>query len=372
MESKEPQAEQPEIQIEGGKSKSQKRRRIWRGIGILLLLFLLAGGLIAYWGYHQVLAPNVPTFSGEEEEEGRYIEIPTGTNRYELADLLLQEGLLKDKDSFLWLAEQMDFEGRSGRFAIQSGWSNLELLRHLRGGRQVPVKLTFHNMRLKEQLAGHVAKLIEPDSASIAQLMNDTAFLAEMNFSPETLMAMFIPNTYELYWNTSAEDFLKRMYKEHQKFWNEERLQKARALGLNTKQVYTLASIVETETRANSEKARIAGVYLNRLRTKGWKLEADPTVVFALQDFTLRRVLKSHLEVDSPYNTYKYQGLPPGPIYMASIASIDKTLEAEDHDYMFFCARPDNSGTHAFAKSFSGHKANARRYHRWLREQNIK
>lgn len=367
MERKESKEQSPEINIEGAKKK--KRWGFWRPFLLVLAVVGVIAAVAAYWAYQQALQPNVPTFSEEEE---RYIEIPTGTNVYELADLLKSEGLLEDKGSFLWLAEQMDFSGRSGRFKIESGWSNLDLLRMLRAGRQAPVKVTFHNFRLKEQLAGHVADFIEADSAAIARLMNDTAFLAELNYNPQTVMAMFIPNTYEFFWNTSAEEFMKRMYKEHRKFWTEERLEKARALNMNTTEVYTLASIVETETRANSEKSRIAGVYLNRLRTKGWKLEADPTVVFALQDFSLRRVLKSHLEVDSPYNTYRYPGLPPGPIYMASISSIDKTLEAEDHDYMFFCARPDNSGTHAFAKHFSGHQANARRYHRWLREQKIK
>lgn len=366
MENNNPEEQSPTTDATADKKKSFKRRFL-RGFLLILALLLIAGGIIGYYAYTQLFQPNVPSF-----EEERYVEIPRGTNLYELADLLKEEGLLEDEGSFIWLAEQMDFEGRSGRFKIEENWSNLDLIRTLRSGKQAPVKLTFHNLRLKEQLAGHVAQFIEADSLSIAKLMNDTAFLAAFNHRPETVMAMFIPNTYELFWNTSAEDFMKRMYKEHQKFWTEDRLEKARELGLNTTQVYTLASIVETETQANSEKARIAGVYLNRLRTKGWKLEADPTVVFAIGDFSLRRVLKSHLEVDSKYNTYKYPGLPPGPIYMASISSIDKTLEAENHDYMFFCARPDKSGTHAFAKSFSGHQANARRYHRWLREQNIK
>jgi UPF0755 protein len=181
---------------------------------------------------------------------------------------------------------------------------------------------------------------------------------------------MFIPNTYKVYWNTSEEAFVKKMKTEHDRFWNADRLAKAEALELSPKEVYTLASIVEKETLAKSEKNRIAGLYLNRLK-RNMLLQADPTVVFAVGDFGIRRVLNKHLELDSPFNTYKNMGLPPGPIYMPDISTIDATLSPEEHNYIFFCARPDNSGLHAYAKTNAQHAANARKYHSWLNKQQI-
>jgi UPF0755 protein len=181
-------------------------------------------------------------------------------------------------------------------------------------------------------------------------------------------MTLFISNTYEVFWTTEPKDFLVRMKKEHDKFWSPERIAKAKKNNLTPEQAYTVASIVEKETLANQEKARIAGVYLNRYRD-GWKLEADPTVVYATKQFDLRRILKTHLAIDSPYNTYMYIGLPPGPIYLPSIKSIEAVLAPEQHKYMFFCAAPDNSGTHTFAETLAQHNANADLYHKWLNTQ---
>jgi len=185
-------------------------------------------------------------------------------------------------------------------------------------------------------------------------------------------LSLFIPNTYEFWWDSSANEIINRMAKENRKFWEaKNRSKKAEALGLDKKQVYTLASIVEKETQANSEKERIAGVYLNRLK-RGMLLQADPTVVFAVNQFDLKRVLNKHLEFDSPYNTYKNKGLPPGPIYMPGIRSIDAVLNAEKHNYLYFCAKPDDSGTHAFATNLIGHNKNAQRYWNWLRKNGIR
>jgi UPF0755 protein len=200
----------------------------------------------------------------------------------------------------------------------------------------------------------------------------DEAFWAEHDYELETAMSAFIPNTYQIYWNTSPKAVLLRMIEEHDKFWDKEnRRAKAEAMGYTPKEVYTLASIVETESQHKPERPRIAGVYINRL-DRGIPLQADPSIVFALGDFSLKRILKKHLQVDSPYNTYKNAGLPPGPIYMSSISSIDAVLNYEEHDYLYFCAKPDFSRTHNFAKTLSAHNVNARNFHKWLNKRGVR
>jgi UPF0755 protein len=251
---------------------------------------------------------------------------------------------------------------RSGRFEISPGWNTITLIRHLRNGKQSPVDLVINNARLVEEVAGKAARFIEPDSVALVALLTDKAYLKKYNYSKETLMSLFIPNTYEFYWNTTPEQFMERMIKEHDDFWNKKgRLKKAKALNMTPEAVYTLASIVEKETQQNSEKERMAGVYLNRLE-QGILLQADPTAVFATRDFDTKRVLNYHINFDSPYNTYKYAGLPPGPISMASIPSIDAVLNAEQHDYIFFCAKGDGSGLHNFAKNLAAHNRNVQIY----------
>ena len=212
---------------------------------------------------------------------------------------------------------------------------------------------------------------IEADSADIAALLKDEETAKKYGFNKQTFCSMFIPNTYEFWWNTSAEEFVQRMADEYKKFWNDDRKAKANELGLSQSQVSTLASIVESETQKNDEKARIAGVYINRLK-KDWLLQADPTVVFAAGDFTIKRILNKHLEINSPYNTYKYKGLPPGPICIPSTTSIDAVLNYEHHNYMYFCAKEDFSGYHNFATTNAQHEANARRYHDALRKAGIR
>lgn len=334
---------------------------------ILLVFFVAAliAGIFGYDAYRDIFAPNVPS-----NLDNPYLYIPTGSGFEELVEQLNKQNLIEDEASFRWTAKQMSFikpEMRAGRFEIQPGWSNRQLLNHLRGGKQATVKVVLNNERLPEDVASKVAKILEVDSASIDQLLRNEEFLNKHDYTPETVMSVFIPNTYDFFWNRNAEDFFKKMLKEHDKFWaKNDRIAKAERLDLNQQEVYTLASIVERETNRNDEKASIAGVYLNRLQ-KGIPLQADPTVVFAVKQFDLRRVLNKHLEYDSPYNTYKYAGLPPGPISMAEISSIDAVLEYDDHDYIFFCAKGDGSGYHAFAKTLSGHNANAARYRRNLK-----
>lgn len=330
-------------------------------------ILLVAAAAAAYFGYDaymRLYAPNVPDKMGDE-----YLRIPTGSTYEDLRSILQEGGYVRDLASFDWVAKKMQYGTasavRPGRFHLTPGMGNRALVRLLRNGKQSPVKLVLVNERLATDVAGKAARFIEADSASIMALLNDQTYLAEQGYNQDDLLTLFIPNTYEFFWNTSAQQFFERMMKENARFWNDPRKAKAKALGLSEKEVYALASIVERETNRNDEKARVAGVYLNRLK-RGEKLQADPTVVFAVGDFGLKRILNKHLEFDSPYNTYMYTGLPPGPISLASITSIDAVLNAEQHEYLFFCAKPDASGYHAFAKTYEGHLVNAKRYHDYL------
>ncbi len=335
----------------------QKRRKIIPFA--VTLLFLIA--LVAAWlGWSMFFKANVPPALSSE-----YVQIPTGATLDDVVSLLKEGNFILDQTSFRRTAERMKYRGRPGRFKIKGGWSNYQLVRQLRGGQQSPVKVILVNERLPEEVAGKVAKVIEADSLSILTLLKDRIYLDSLGYTPETAMSLFIPNTYELFWNTGARKFLARMKRENEAFWNKEgRRPKAAALGLTETEVYTLASIVERETNAKREMPRIAGLYLNRLR-KGMPLQADPTLVFASRDWESRSLAK-YKNLDSPYNTYLYAGLPPGPISMASIAAIDAVLNAEDHDYLFMCALGDGSGLHAFAKTYNAHLANIRRYKRNL------
>lgn len=328
---------------------------------------------IAFWFGWQPL--KAIYFSGVPEElADPYVCIPTGANFEQVVSILKKGGIIKDEAGFRWLAGQMNYKKdkmRAGRFQIKPGWNNRELIQHLRTGEQAPVRVILNNERLPEEIAGLVARFIEADSASLIAAFRNRALLADIGFTPETLVTGFIPNTYEMYWNTDAASFLKRMKKEHAAFWEKNgRRAKAQALGLTETETYILASIVERETNYNPEKATIAGVYLNRLKI-GMKLQADPTCVFATRDFATRRVTEFHTTYDSPYNTYMYKGLPPGPISMAAIPTLDAVLNAEKHNYLYFCAKPDDTGTHAFAETFSAHKVNAERFQAWVRSKGI-
>jgi len=239
-----------------------------------------------------------------------------------------------------------------------------------------PVSLVFNNQERLEDLAGRIATQIEADSLSLIETMQDSTFLAENNFKPETALAMYIPNQYQLYWNTSAETFRNRMLKEYQRFWNEDRMAKAKEIDLTPNEVYTLAAIVQKETAKVDERRRVAGVYMNRYN-RGIKLDADPTVIYAVKkknndfDTVIKRVLYKDLETDSPYNTYKYAGLPPGPIAMPDISAIDAVLNYEDHDYYYFVANPEKPGYHKFAKTLRQHNNNRQAYVRWINKMGI-
>ena len=336
-------------------------------IGLLILAVLVAGLYFAWKPLKAIYFSGVPA-----QLEQTILLIPTGASFEQVVDSLSDNGLITDEGSFRWLAEKMKYVRpvmRAGRYNIQAGWTNRQLIQHLRAGKQEPVNVVLNNERLPEEVAGQVARFLETDSLSLLQAFRDPGVLAEMSYTSETLISLFIPNTYQMFWNTDAEGFLERMIKEHEAFWSKnERRVKAQALNMTPEQVYTLASIVERETNNNAEKPTIAGVYLNRLDIN-MLLQADPTSVFATRDFATRRVTEFHTTFNSPYNTYVYKGLPPGPISMASISSIDAVLNHQKHNYLYFCAKPDDSGAHNFAETYTAHLVNARRFQSWLQKR---
>lgn len=260
---------------------------------------------------------------------------------------------------------------RTGRYAIHPGEGALMVFRHLKNGQQTPVSLTIPEVRTIDRLAGALARKLMLDSADIAIHLSDSAYCARWGYDTATVAALFVPNTYDIYWNVGLDRLMERMEKENHKFWNDERRGKAEAMGMTPVEVATMASIIDEETANNAEKPMIAGMYYNRLKA-GMPLQADPTIKFALKDFALRRIYHKLLYIDSPYNTYRYEGLPPGPIKIASIAGIDAVLNHVDHDYLYMCAKEDFSGTHNFARTYQEHLQNAARYTKALNERGIK
>ena len=347
------------------------RKRNGKGKKLLfyfLLLLILAAVGAAYLIYTVVYKPNTWT----PKKEVAIIEIPTGSNYVDVKNILYSKGLIIHRRNFEWLAEKKKYPEsvKPGRYVIDSTMSNNDLINLLRSGEQLPVQLIFNNIRNIYQLAGNVGRQIEADSASMVDLLTDSTYLSLLGLKKETASILFIPNTYEIYWNTSAEGFIKRMHEEYIKFWNGDRTRLANEIGLSIAEVVTLASIVEKETNKNDEKPVIAGVYMNRLKA-GWRLQADPTVIYAIGDYSIKRVLNTHKEYRSPYNTYQFYGLPPGPICIPSIASIDAVLNYDRNNYLFFCAKDDLSGYHVFAKTNRQHNINARKYQEALNKMGV-
>lgn len=260
---------------------------------------------------------------------------------------------------------------KAGRYAVEPTMNMLTLLRNVRNHVQAPVNLVVPSVRTVQMMAGRLSERLMVDSASLAAILTDSTACDALGYTCETVPALFIPNTYQVYWNITPDELFQRLKKENAAFWNTERTAKAKQLGMSREEVVTLASIVDSETANNAEKPRIAGLYLNRLE-KDMLLQSDPTVIFAAGDFTIRRVLRKHLDIHSPYNTYKYKGLPPGPIRIPSVAGIDAVLNHEKHNYLYMCAKEDFSGTHNFAATYAEHQQNARRYIRALDKRGIK
>ena len=258
-----------------------------------------------------------------------------------------------------------------GHYVVKDGMNVIEIVRMFKLGLQTPVKVTMNNVKIPAQLAGKLSKQFEADSVEFVQVLTDKALAKKLGFdNPLTMFSIFIPNTYEFYWTATPEEFVDRMYKEYKRFWTAERDAKRKRSGLNRVEVVTLASIVYEETRKVDEMPRVAGVYINRLKT-GMPLQADPTIKYAMQRFDLRRILKSYLKTPSPYNTYINKGLPPSPICMPSVEAIDAVLNFEKHEYLYFCARHTFDGYHNFAKTYSQHLANARLYQQELNKRKI-
>jgi UPF0755 protein len=331
---------------------------------VLLLTALVTAGSM----YNRILRSNVD-LAGEKEID---FYIPTGSSFEDVLQSLAEQNILRDTSSFRWLAVQKNYPNHvhPGRYRIRDGLNNNDLVGKLRSGRQEPVQLIFNPVRTPGKLAGTVAGQIEADSAGIRAILRDSTFLAEHQLTPETVYGVFIPNTYEIYWNTSPLKFMERMIREYRIFWNEKRLARARNIGLSPMEVMTLASIVDEETLKKDEEARIAGLYMNRLK-QGMRLQADPTVKFAAGDMTITRVLKKHVGIESPYNTYRRVGLPPGPIVIPSVSAIDAVLNFERHKYLYMCAREDFSGYHNFARTLAQHNKNARSYQQALNRRKI-
>ncbi|MGB4774027.1 MAG: endolytic transglycosylase MltG [Daejeonella sp.] len=331
-------------------------------LGFLILIAFIG----AYSYYSKYYVANV---TGNEE----YLYIKTGSNFNDVSETIEQKGMVKNFKTFLAVADNMDYPQKikPGKYHLKKGMGNRAFINMLKAGNQEPVKLSYQNVRLKETFAGMISKKIEADSLSIINLLNSETFTAKYGFDTHTVYCMFIPNSYELYWNTSSENFFLKMHKEYEKFWTDSRKAKAKNIGLSPVQVSILASIVDGEALYDKEMPVIAGLYMNRY-IKGMRLESDPTVIFANNDFTIRRVLNKHLRKESPYNTYLNAGLPPGPIAMPSINAIDAVLNYAKHDYIYMCAKEDFSGYHNFASSFAQHLVNARKFQQALNERNIK
>lgn len=344
------------------------KSQIIKGGIIVIIIGFIIGSIIIIRFYNRVYKPNV-NYPGKDKS---YLYIPTGSDFNDVVKILEETKLLKNIDSFEWLALKKNYQNHvyAGRYKLDNRMNNNDLINRLRSGYQEPVRLVFNSIRTKEKLAGRISKQIEADSLSLLELFNNDSLINSFNLKPETFTCIFIPNTYEFWWNTTAEKFVDRMYKEYKRFWNDERKKKAERLNFTPEDVITLASIVDEETYYNDEMPRVAGVYINRLR-KRMHLQADPTLKFAIGDFTIKRVLNTHKSIDSPYNTYKYYGLPPGPISIPSIAAIDAVLNYENHKYLYFCAKPDFSGYHNFARTLSQHNINARNYQRALNKERI-
>ena len=329
---------------------------------IAFLLLSVLGISFTYYAFQVVYTPNVLV-----EKDNRILVIKEGATFKDVQDELHEGAFVQDLISFSFLAKLMDYDEnvKPGRYGLRKNMTNLEAVRTLRSGKQEPVRITFNNVRVIPELAEKITRNLKMSPDEFEAALIQYAMTNNDGFNKDNVVAMFIPNTYEVYYNILPEALIKRMHSEYDRFWTEERKQKAKNVGLTPVEVSTLASIVQAETIRDDEAPIIAGLYLNRLK-KGIALQADPTLKFAVGDFTLKRVLNEHKEVDSPYNTYKYPGLPPGPISLPEISSLDAVLNYTPSDYYYMCAKEDFSGRHRFTNSFKEHMNNAILYQRAL------
>jgi len=336
----------------------------------IVLIGLVVMAVFAYRVYGIFFTPNT-NFTSDTYE----VLIPTGAD-YNTAFLIVADAV-EDRDAFHQTAVRKGYNMnvKSGRFLLKAGMSNNSMVNTLRS-KNIPLNVRFNNQERLENLAGRMAQQIEADSLSLIQVMRDSSFLKDHGFTKENALTMYLPNQYEFYWNSSATTFRDRMFQAYNAYWNESRLAQAKKIGLSPQEVTTLASIVHKETAKVDERPKVAGVYMNRLNSR-IKLDADPTVIYAKKlvdgdfDQVIKRVLYKDLELENRYNTYKYAGLPPGPIVTPDLTAIDAVLNYQKHDYYYFVADVQNFGYHKFAKNLAQHNANAAEYRRWIQAQNV-
>ena len=334
---------------------------------LIMVIFSVLLTSFSFYFYQLFYGANILT-----ESEARTILIDRDDNFDSLRNHLYDEGIIEDALSFSFVAKVLKYQElvKPGVYRLEPKMTNLEAIRKLRAGDQIPVDITFNNVRFKSDLTEKITTGIGLQSNEFEALLNDDNFLQEFGFNSTNVMAMFIPNTYEVYWTISAKALFERMHKEYSNFWTSERKQKAQEIGLSPIEVSTLASIVQDEMSIESESPKIAGLYVNRLK-KNMLLQADPTVKYALGDFTIQRILTADTRIDSPYNTYRYRGLPPGPINLPSISSLNAVLNYERHSYIYMCAKEDFSGFHRFATTLAEHNKNARLFQQALNNRRI-
>jgi len=340
-----------------------KKKKSGRG-GLIFILILVA---IALVGLFRVFGPNTGSFT-----QGQYLYVRTGSDYEQLKGALRAGGFVSDMWSFELLAKAAKLPGhvRPGKYKINEGMSNYNMVRMLRSNKQTPVKLVINKVRTKRDLITLISANLEADSTTLQHLLQDPVYLARFGADTNTVLCIFMPDSYEFYWNTTADKAVRKIAQNYTRFWDDARKQQAQAHNLTPNQAIIVASIVDEETNMLDDKPNIASVYLNRLRI-GMKLEADPTVKFAVGDFTIRRIRGAMLDNPSPYNTYKYAGLPPGPICTPAPSSIKAVLEAPKTTYLYFCANADFSGRSAFASTYDEQLKNAHAYQKALNERGI-
>ncbi len=338
-------------------------------VKIAILFFALISAMFSYYAWQIIKTPNFNLKKGEKFE----LLISEGGNFQSMMDSLNKHHMILDQLSFKFLAKLVGVQKkvRPGRYLINDHSGNWEILRKIRNGNQDAIKVVLNTWRLKGDIASKLGSVLPYDSTFIFNHLDSNEYVSQLGFTKETIPCIFIPNTYDIFWTSSFDDFMKKMKKQYDKYWTDDRKNKAKSLGLSEVQVATLASIVEGESKKSDEQSRIAGVYWNRLQ-QNMPLQADPTVVFAWKDFTIKRVTGKYTGINSPYNTYKNIGLPPGPISVPNPDVVDKVLNLEKHNYLYFCAKEDFSGYHSFAVDYNQHLKNAAAYQKALDQNNIK
>lgn len=337
-------------------------------ISYALLICGIAIAIICVNIYNRFKKVNIKT----HDQGTTIVYIPSGSELKDILEILDSTLIIKNLNHLRWVAEFKNFPSHihPGKYAVPNKINNNKLINILRSGSQVPIQITFNNIRTLKELSEVLSPQIEPTDSAILSAFESEELINELGLSKETFPSIFLPNTYEVYWSITPEQLVMRMYKEYEKFWTDDRKIKAARLGMTTFEVTTLSTIVDEETYYNSEKPIVAGLYLNRLK-KGIPLQADPTIKFVIGDFTVKRILNRHLKIESPYNTYKVKGLPPGPITLPSIKGIDAVLNRNENNYIYMCAKDDFSGYHNFATTLKQHNENARKYRQALNRNKI-